>query len=474
MYLLEELLLADSLEKIIRIEIYLNDVLLHASEDEIKIIEFYKKTLKIIRNKLEDPTDLLRKYHEGKFSIKASNSFIKNCLNTSISIRYFHEELFPYLPVIKTRAETYTFIKNLLQETIEIKSKPAIILTDIYDYEERNITQDLKNKSIIKSGEIEEQIIIGLPKAEKDNTPMWAILVHEIGHDLAENYLDISEKIIKEGIFDKNIKFDHQTILINWVNEIISDLLSLRMIGPSYLYSFILHTLLISEDAHNHTHPSPNRRMLIMISILEKRGFELKQIKDLYNLICVRQSYSKTLMLVDDTCLTCGKINDPISEMEEIKKEFDQLVDISIKIIYKINIKEYIPENLETCKKMTENLNNFIPISSSRKINDEELKKKLKSFNNGRNNDIYTLLEQFEESPNTISDIINAIWLHKINNSYSKFIKIFFEDNEEGNDTFDKKYANYKKYLVDNDMLFLKSLEIADMHSLLKLGRNLL
>ncbi len=473
MYLLEELLLADSLEKIIRMEIYLDESLLHASEDEIKIIEFYKKTLKIIRNRLEEPTDLLREYHEKKFSKETSATFIKNFLNISIAIRYIHEDLFAYLPVIKTRAETYIFLKNLLQQTIEIKIEPAIILTDIYDYEERNISQDLRNKKIIKPGEIEEQIIIGLPKAEKNNTLMWAILVHEIGHDLAENYLNVSNRVIKEGITDKKIKFNQQTILINWVNEIISDILSLRMIGPSYLYSFILHSLLISEDVHNLTHPSPNCRMLIMMSVLKKRGFKLKQIKDLYNLICFRQRHSESLMLVDNTCPTCAKPIDPIPEMEEIEKEFNQLVNLSIKIINKINIKEYNPDNLKDCKKLTENLNNLIPISSSRDTNDKELKKKLKSFNNGRN-DIYNLLEQFEESPNKISDIINAAWLHKVNNSYSKFIKIFFEDYGEGNNTFDKKYENYKKYLVDYDTLLLKSLEIADMNALLKFGRDLL
>lgn len=479
MYVLEELLLADSLEKIIRMETYLNDVLLQASEDEIKIIEFYKNILKIIRNRLEYPTDLLSVYHEGKFSDKTSTTFIKNCLNTSVAIRYFHEELFPYLPVIKTRAETYTFLKNLLQKVIEIKTEPTIVLTDIYNYEERNISQDLIRKNIIKRGEIEEQIIIGLPKAEKDNPLMWAILVHEIGHDLAENYLDISKRIIKDGITDKKIHYSHQTILINWVNEIISDLLAIQMIGPSYLYSFILCYLLIGDlDTSNITHPSPKSRILIMISVLEKRGFELKQIKELYNLICARQRHSKNLMLVDDSCPVCGEEIDPISEMEEIEKEFDQLVNLSIKIIDEIKVKEYTKDNLVNCGKLTENLSNFIPISSSRKVDDTELKEVLgkffASFNNEKNNDIYALLEQFEDKPNSISDIINAGWLHKINNSHSEFIKLFFENNEKDNNTFDDKYENYKKYLIKNDELLLKSLEIVDMHLLLEFGRSLL
>ncbi len=481
MYVLEELLLADSLEKIIRMERYLNDVILHASEDDIKIVEFYKDVLEAIKNELEEPANLLKKYHKSKINDNTSVTFIRKCLNISIAVRIFHEEFFSYLPILKTRSETYIFLKNLLQQIIQIKTEPAIVLTDIYNYEERNITQSLKEKNIIKDGKIAEQIIIGLPKTEKDNPLMWTILVHEIGHDLAENYLNISSRVIKEGIIDKKIDYSHQTILKNWAKEIISDILSIRVIGPSYLYSFIFYNLLISDlDAFSNTHPSPNCRIEIMLSALEQEKFELKQVKSLYYIIRQRQKKSKSFISVADSCSECGAKIDPISEIEEIKKEFYQLVSLSIKIIDEIKIKEYTPDNLVNCEKLVDNLNNSIPISSSRKMNNKKLNDSLKIFTaqrffgllDDKNKNIYSLLEQFEEKPNSISDIINAGWLHKINNSYSEFIKLFFENDEIGNHTFDEKYENYKKFLNQNDELLLKSFEIADMHLLLEFGRN--
>ncbi len=473
MYVLEELLLADSLEKIIRMEVYLNDVVLQASDDEIKIVEFYKNVLKTIKYQLENSVDLLKTYHGGKINEEISTTCIKNCLNVSFAIRIFHDEFLLYLPSLKTRTETYTFLKNLLQEIIEIKTEPAIVLTDIYNYEERNISQSLKEKGIIK-GEIQEQIIIGLPKTEKDNPLMWTILVHEIGHALAENYLNISNRIIKEGITDKKIDYSHQTILINWIKEIISDLLSIRVMGPSYVFSFILYNLLISDlDEFSITHPSPKDRISIMMSILEKKGFDLIHIKNLYDIICQRQRQTKNLISVADFCPECGKKIDPIPDIEKIKEEFCQLVEFSIDIINEIDIREFTPDEAVSGNKLAQNLNIFIPISSSKKMNDNDLKKLYSSFNK-ETDDIYTLLENFEEKPNSVSNIINAGWLHKINNSYSKFIILFFENNDETNNTFDKKFENYKKSLIQNDELLLKSLEIADMHLLFESGRSLL
>ncbi len=49
-----------------------------------------------------------------------------------------------------------------------------------------------------------------------------------------------------------------------------------------------------------------------------------------------------------------------------------------------------------------------------------------------------------------------------------------FENNDKGNNTFNEKYENYKNFLIQNDELLLKSLEISDMHLLFESGRSLL
>lgn len=474
MYVLEELLLADSLEKIIRMEVYLNDTELQASEDEIKIVTFYKNIIKTIKNQLENSAESLKAYHGNKIHTEISTTIIKNCLNVSLNIRDIHNEFLSYLPSLKTRAETYTFLNNLLEQITEIETesiKPAIVLFDTYNYEERNISQSLKEIGIIKE-KIEEQIIIGLPKAEKDNPLMWTILVHEIGHALAEKNLNIFSKINTEGILDKKIDYSHQTILKNWIKEIISDLLSIRIIGPSYLHSFMSFSLLLCDlKDYNYTHPSPEYRISLMMSTLEKKGFELESIRDIYNIL--HQMQSKNLISEDDFCPECKKKINPLPDLEKIKEEFYQLVDLSIKIIDEIKIKEYTPEDLKNSKKLVNNLIDFIPISSIRIMDNKQLNEALELFNK-KPNDIYELLERFEEKPNSVSNIINAGWIHKRDHSYSEFIKFFFENNEEGNNTFNEKYDNYKNYLIQTDELLLKSLEISDMHLLLESGRSIL
>lgn len=565
MYIWEELLLADSLEKIIRMEFYLEAVDLRASEDEIKIVEFYNNTLQTIKNQLEESANWLKKYHGGKINDEISKLCINNCLDVSMSIWGLHDEFLQYLPSLNTRVETYTFLKNMLQQTFDMDSEditPAIVLIDaIYDYHERNISQALKENGIVK-GEIEEQIIIGLPKIEKDNPLMWAILVHEIGHVLIKKNLKDFNNIVIGRLKENNIKTDHLSILIRWIEEITCDTLAIRIMGPSYLYSYLFNNL--SNDNLNgfsESHPSPSHRISIMISILEEKGFKLSCMKELYHIMCQRQlpilnsgylfswndipgndnekligflkhelttariekindgkiiriffeNNSISLELNDEKTKVNLKINDVVtdelivnqkndrlniynsgdalcpmcetklassSDIDEIKKDFRLSINISRDLSDAIKTEDYTPQKLNDCEKLVYNLKNSIPISSSRKMDDKELKaiflqNKSARFNN-KKIDIYPLLEQFEDKPNSVSDIINAGWLHKVNNSYSEFIRLFFENNDEGNNTFDDRYDNYKKFLYKSDELLLKSLEISDMHSLLEYGRNLL
>jgi hypothetical protein len=47
---------------------------------------------------------------------------------------------------------------------------------------------------------------------------------------------------------------------------------------------------------------------------------------------------------------------------------------------------------------------------------------------------------------------------------------LFLEDDDK---TFEQKYAEYRDFLNKKDNLLLKSIEIADIHSLFELGRTL-
>jgi len=247
--------------------------------------------------------------------------------------------------------------------------------------------------------------------------------------------------------------------------------------GQSYLYSYIFNNLLNDNlNEFSKSHPSPSYRISIMMSIMEEKGFELDWIKELYHIMCQRQLPS--LNPGDALCPLCETMIASSSDIGEIKKDFCLSINISRDLSEVIKIEDYTPNKLNDCEKLVYNLENSIPISSSRKTDDKELKAVFERNKSARLNnekiDVYALLEQFEDKPNSVSDIINAGWLHKVDNSYSEFIRLFFENNDDDNNTFDKKYDNYKKFLYKSNELLLKSLEISDMHSLLEYGRNLI
>lgn len=464
MYALGEVLLAESVDKIIRMEAFLDDVMGYASEDDINIIKYYQSIIKLIKIDLIDPAEELKLHHGKDTTREILIPCVNKCLRVFLRIKKLHI-LLGYVPSIQARTEIYTFAKSLLKEIPSIKDKKlelSIVLSDIYNYEEINIGKTLNEAGVVGQTIPEDRVILELPKLEKDNPLMWAILVHEIGHMLDNNYLKVTEQIFT----DINLPSKQLRVLKNWTKEIVSDMISLRIMGPSYLMSFMFFNLLLGDvETYSTTHPSAKYRISLMESKLKDYEFGTEDINDILKLVEEIQTFEYNL----DTnyCPECGnelKQNIP----KKLTKKFNTIVDKVINKIDDINLNQFTTENNHRSEILSSFFKDRIPISSSRKVDDGELRKLCKSFKKNQDN-IYDLLKRFEEKPNLISEIINAGWIHKTKYAFPVFVKLFFENDDD----FDKKYEAYRKFLNQNDNLLLKSIEIADIHSLFEIGRGL-
>ncbi len=464
MYALGEVLLAESIEKIIRMEAFLDDVMGHASEDDVNIIKYYQNIIELIKKDLIDPAEELKLHHGKDITREILTPCVNKCLAVFLRIRKLHI-LLGYVPSIQARTEIYTFAKSLLKELPSIKDKKlelSIVLSDIYNYEEINIGKTLNEAGVVGQAIPEDLVILELPKVEKDNPLMWAILVHEIGHMLDNNYLKVTEQIF----IDINLPSNQLRVLKNWTKEIVSDMISLRIMGPSYLMSFMFFNLLLGDlETYSTTHPSAKYRILLMESKLKDYEFGTEEVNDILKLVDDIQTFEYNLDT--DYCPECAtKLKQNVSK-NSIKK-FDTLGAKVITKIEEINLNQFTSDNNRHSELLSNYFKDRIPINSSRKLDDDELRKLCKSFKKDRDN-IYDLLKRFEEKPNLISEIINAGWIHKTKYAFPVFIKLFFENDGD----FDKKYKAYRKFLSQNDNLLLKSIEIADIHSLFEIGRGL-
>jgi hypothetical protein len=295
---------------------------------------------------------------------------------------------------VQCRKETYTLLNYLLEcipSNEGQKVESCVILSEYYNYAEKNIVQILKDGGVIKSEIDDNQIILDLPKIEKDNPLMWTFLAHEIGHVLDRSDLKITDNIF-EGI---KLPSDHLRILKKWTKEIVADMISIKIMGPSSILSSIFFNLCTPNlDNFNNTHPSVKYRLSVMESMLSEK-FEMDIINDVEKLLDELQTFDKASST--NFCEECGQeLGEKIfTDYEQLKPTLDEYVEKGKEIIEQIMEGEFTKEQYNHSIDLSEILKTDIPINSSRKLDDIELKELYESIEPNPDN-IYKLLKNFE------------------------------------------------------------------------------
>jgi len=489
--LMEKLLFVEVMEKAIRLELFLENAVLQADEPDIRVINVFKNTLKKIIENLYLYVEIIKGQY-GEPSNEEYISFTKEILNSfNVLEGKLHFNLC-YLKSIWTFPETYTFVKNLLKVT-KIKKDISIVLSDKYMFEETNLVEYLNNNPSFQSREISEEenmdnevITLFLPKIESGNPLNWSILVHEIGHALKKPL----EKIFKETqIGKKVVKFEGRKMLDNWTEEFCCDLISLKILGPAYLASFITFIILLGSQGGlekiHFTHPDPRFRINIMTELLEinhinklnfKKGDFFEEYNNVANLFDrffeYRALFEGKYILTDEDIIQEEPFPLPLQDLRDIigKKITRLMPNITYynpdeeKIFYLVNkIKEGIPISSyrpNFNKEKTENI--LASIDKNIKSQDISLNKKISQ----KINKIYNTMA---EEPCSCAEIINSGWLYKCNYIYPKIINTFFLDNKLTTlkDFFDKK-EKYKEEIIKLDKILMKSIEVAHIHEIFR------
>ncbi len=180
---------------------------------------------------------------------------------------------------------TYDFIRKLAADTTGTLPQqhswlpyiPSIALTDSYNF----IEYDLRN---ILSAELQvsgfeplppqsRNVVLALPKAEAENPLMWTILAHETAHTMINSYKILEEIITRTPGYEKADGFSRK-VYRNWSLEICADLIALRLLGPSYFFSFTSMGLLLDPPKITADHPPFIDRVGIMAKVLKNKHSE--------------------------------------------------------------------------------------------------------------------------------------------------------------------------------------------------------
>lgn len=476
--LLERILFLETLEKIFRLKAFLLKASISASEADRKVIKIFDIAINEIINSFEI---VFRKLHDEYGTLDNNERF--SCMRRISDVFNSIDDLHSQLRFIHgewTVPETYIFVKSLFKPVIESSEEVSIVLSDSYMFEEVDLSRYLEWRLHYRSipvDLIENRPTLFLPKIEYTNPLNWSILVHEMGHTLKKPLQDIfSDNDIKEI----STTGDGIKMLENWTEEVWCDLIALKLLGPSYLASYITFSLLLASsgkiEESSPTHPADRFRISIMKAYLDKMGIELKfhskfgefdNICDFFDsLFEDRCKFEREHIIIDLPQRSQFPINYQkfrdfiINKMDDLTHEKIPLLAI----------------NNEKIRVLGNRLSDGILIGSSiENQNTDNLLKTLKKLDDiiagnpdivSRRDEIDALTKEVfdgvEEKPCNVAEIINAGWQYKCEVFYPKMIKLFFTKNEDINDC----YGIFQKemFLLDDNQK--KSIEISHIHNL--------
>jgi hypothetical protein len=221
--------------------------------------------------------------------------------------------------------------------------------------------------------------------------------------------------------------------------EILTPLLNLRMLGPSYYAHYVLNAFQ-TMDATALWVVEP-----ILFQELNRFGLVNK------DLVILHQSLEK------------GRQQPTLEEPKTLTRLLsnDETRDELLKVIEKV-----IPERLAFTEKsllrtqlIEERLEQGTLISAVPMLSSPaQLRDDLNHLD--EEHSIYALLQQMEETPATPREIVNAGWLHKLDQSSTWLFNLL-------NDDVTESWEPFKQTILDLDTLLLKSIEISEVHRVL-------
>lgn len=439
-------LVVELYEKIFRIKKFINTAYNEEKrESDKQLKELYDKALFFLANEINDFCSNIPD-SEDAGDVFDNMLFISNTYKTIINI---HKDL-KNISSISVLPETKTFIYEI--DILEKKIKEInLILTDNYSFKERNLGKKLLNdlsNSFGKKPSINNTHSFILPKIEFSNPLNWSILVHEYGHLVATDKIDVFIEMLSETGLE--LKPSDVKMIRSWAEEMYCDVFAAKIIGPAYLISLLSFCLLNSFDCskHSESHPSVFLRAENIKSFLRRNNADFSNDEQIENYGIL---FNHLMINVNALC----------NEYKSSDENFTMNLTIILRVFREfikneVNfevIQSNSNENIMTLKKLISNLNKDIPIGSIKKqfIDDNPKYKEL---------DLDEIKELSVERPTTHWEILNTGWIHKIENIEERGFNIFFNDFDE---KIEDKIAKYGFYVDKLDEYLLHSISTSQI-----------
>jgi hypothetical protein len=371
---------------------------------------------------------------------------------------------------------TYDFVRKLAVDSAHpqqgswLPSVPSIALTDMYNFIEHDLRHilslELEQHGLEPLDPQSRNVVLALPKAEADNPLMWAILAHEMAHTMISSYKILDNEILaRTPEYLKAKQNLSREVYRNWSLEICADLIALRLLGPSYFFSFASMGLLLDPQPETEVHPAIIERIGIMAKVMTLRHSE-------WTIRCPNIGrgtftqedlipFFQRLALYKHELWSLPRYRTLFLPMGSFVKadalELRPNVDLILDSLDRVHVPA--PELAPSAKLggFVETLSTGQPISSCliEGFDRDSFSSKLQEVTNAQQ--LYGILPPPEE-PLTLSTILACGWMHKVYVGYADLLEQMMAEQ-----SLVKTSKIYDKMLANRNELLLNSLSHAFM-----------
>jgi hypothetical protein len=467
---LPEFLIAEVFDAIARLDCYLDEVELTVHPRSGIPLRLFRDTLhSVLYKSLEEPLRLTRQSTLKKTPLNPSEfqAVVNQLGSTFIGISGVHRFL-KYLRVPEPPHEIFTLLKEIQRAFPEddiSANETDVLLSETFNYGEIDlhsaIESQLQQAKILTPVPGRETIVIILPYAQVNNPLMWTIIAHEVGH-FVEKFHSLGKKILGKVLGCTIDKVPEGTEL-EWIEELISDAVGLRLLGPAYLYSFVSITILQSALGKSSvTHPSD----LLRVRMASKE----------LNRTCLTgapTSTSLTTIIVDlfEEKFDFNKkyLGDKLFGGSTIhSKSIEDVVALIAQELDDLKIGKLSSESLAKAETLALALAKGQPVSALRQER-KDLQSKTEAIQTSLaasapiddiRKDFFEIRDCMVEKPSTCAEIINAGYIHRYQNMLPQIL-----DGLAAPTTADY-VGEYKKTLNQVDRLLKVSMQMTEIHKL--------
>lgn len=214
----------------------------------------------------------------------------------------------------------------------------------VRDYRELTSSLATKLKFDLKIEEIDQSFVLfSVPRLEKDSAALHAmVLGHECGHvrdwrqkityrveeEIPTAYIGPDHFVVKDLLTQEYGAFAR--VAHSWVREVVADIYAAFLIGPAALFCLSeLTSNLRSFTADSDSHPASDRRLKVMLTVLESTGFGgVADVSDLWKPIAddVKDSLDRSVRITTKRRVAIGA-DAAQAAWEWVKGMIDDLVE---------------------------------------------------------------------------------------------------------------------------------------------------